>query len=417
MKRDFVRTKHPGIYAGALPGLEPDRCKVYYRLSGCGQRTKTFLKLKEALAFQGKVRDPHERRMLRDLEAGKVALVNYLPTYMDAKRRWRESTRERMGYAARLILVSRLARLQLLNITRSDGDAWVDEVLEAGARPGSYEKAFALLRACLAQATREGKIRSNPTIGIELPLRDKRAAFPMTASQVRAVAAEVPARYRALVLVLGFLGIRIGEAAALRVSDVDLEDVHLSIERASGEVSGRVVEGSTKTASSRRVIPLPQTFATLLQDHIDRFCAKTEEGRPDPSALVFTHESGARLRQSNWRARIFHPACIRAGITRTTNGKVQLPRVHGFRHSASSIAAGLMRPHEVQTLLGHANVATTMGIYVHAFAEEQRKALAPLGALTQNPKVIALAGRRSRRRPRWTRPSPGCTRGQLVRPA
>lgn len=43
MKRDFARTKHPGIYAGALPGLEPDRYKVYYRLSGRGQRTKTFL--------------------------------------------------------------------------------------------------------------------------------------------------------------------------------------------------------------------------------------------------------------------------------------------------------------------------------------------------------------------------------------
>jgi hypothetical protein len=81
------------------------------------------------------------------LEAGRLALGEYLPAYMDAKRRWRESTRERMKYAARLILDSRLARLQLLNITRSDIDAWVDEVLEAGARPGSYEKAFALLRA------------------------------------------------------------------------------------------------------------------------------------------------------------------------------------------------------------------------------------------------------------------------------
>jgi integrase len=395
MKRDFTRTKNPGIYAGTLPGLKPDRYKVYYRLSGSGQRTKTFLKVKDALAFQGKARDPHERRVLRDLEAGKVALANYLPLYMDAKRRWRKSTRERMGYASRLILDSRLARLQLLNITRSDIDAWVDEVLEAGARPGSYEKAFALLRACLAQATREGKIRSNPATGIELPPREKRAAFPMTASQVRAVAAEVPARYRSLVLVLGFLGVRVSEAAGLRVSDIDLEDMHLSIERASGEVSGRLVEGPTKTASSRRVIPLPKAFATLLQEHIDRFCAKTEDGKSDPSALVFTHESGARLRQSNWRARIFQPACIKAGITRTTNGKVQVPRVHDLRHSASSIAAGLMRPHEVQALLGHTSIATTMGTYVHAFADEQRKALAPLGALTENPKVIALRGRRA----------------------
>ena len=188
MRRTFTRTKHPGIYAGAFPDIKQDRYKVYYRLPGCGQRTRTFLKLKDALAFQGKVRDPTERRILRDLEAGKVTLADYLPAYMDGKRRWRESTRDRMGYAARLIIDSRLARLQLLDITRADVNAWIDDLAEQGARPGSYEKAFALLRSSLAQATREGMIRSNPAIGVELPLREKRVAFPMTAFQIRAVA-------------------------------------------------------------------------------------------------------------------------------------------------------------------------------------------------------------------------------------
>ena len=192
-----------------------------------------------------------------------MRLAQYLPVYMEGKPRWRESTRERMGYAGWLIVDSRLAKLQLLDITRADVNAWIDDLAEQGARPGSYEKAFALLRSSLAQATREGMVRSNPAVGVDLPLRERRAAFPLTPEQIRAIATEAPERYRALVLVLGFLGLRVGEAAALRASDLDLEHLLLGIQRASGEVGGRIVEGPTKTAASRRAIPLPTAFAAL----------------------------------------------------------------------------------------------------------------------------------------------------------
>ena len=60
------RTKYPGIYCVTRGTSE--RYVVSSRLRGTGQRTKTFLRLADALQFQAETRDPEKARRMRSRE-------------------------------------------------------------------------------------------------------------------------------------------------------------------------------------------------------------------------------------------------------------------------------------------------------------------------------------------------------------
>jgi integrase len=72
----------------------------------------------------------------------------------------------------------------------------------------------------------------------------------------------------------------------------------------------------------------------------------------------------------------FYPICERSGIP-TRPGLT----FHGLRHSAGSllIQAGV-RPKDVQAILRHSKVSTTMDLYVHSYDDDLRAAVGKLGA-------------------------------------
>jgi integrase len=80
----------------------------------------------------------------------------------------------------------------------------------------------------------------------------------------------VPERDRALVLLLGLAGLRIGEATALQVGDVDFMRRSVKITKAASEVNGQVIVGLTKTGGNRAV-PLPSVVTDALSAHLGPF--------------------------------------------------------------------------------------------------------------------------------------------------
>jgi integrase len=82
--------------------------------------------------------------------------------------------------------------------------------------------------------------------------------------------------------------------------------------------------------------------------------------RSDPKLLVFTTSSGAPLRSSNFRQRIWLPAVEACGLDGL--------RVHDLRHTAASLAAmSGANPKVVQQMLGHASAAMTLDVYAGLF--------------------------------------------------
>jgi integrase len=70
-------------------------------------------------------------------------------------------------------------------------------------------------------------------------------------------AEQMPPRYRALVLVAAFGGLRWGELAGLRRKRIDLERSTVTVAEQLVEVNGAFSVGPPKSAAGRRTVALP----------------------------------------------------------------------------------------------------------------------------------------------------------------
>ena len=140
----------------------------------------------------------------------------------------------------------------------------------------------------------------------------------LTHGQLRDLAAGA-GPWQVFVLVLGYTGLRWGEATALRVCDIDLGRRRIDIGRAFSDVGGHIVRGTPKSHPSRAV-PVPRFLARQLS------VAITGKHADD---LVFTMPGGSVMRLSHWRRPSFLSARARAGLS----GRF---RSHDLRHTAAS---------------------------------------------------------------------------------
>lgn len=79
---------------------------------------------------------------------------------------------------------------------------------------------------------------------------------------------------------------------------------------------------------------------------------------------MFTDSVGGPLRNSNWRHRVWKPACEAAGMP----GGL---RIHDLRHTAASLMVSTgANVKAVQRQLGHAKASMTLDRYSHLFTDD-----------------------------------------------
>src|SRR5205823_4312273 len=79
---------------------------------------------------------------------------------------------------------------------------------------------------------------------------------PPNVDEVRALAAAVPARYRAMVLLAGLGGLRWGELAGLQRKHIDLATPTVRIEQQLSDVNGKRAITTPKTDAGYRTVHL-----------------------------------------------------------------------------------------------------------------------------------------------------------------
>ncbi len=120
------------------------------------------------------------------------------------------------------------------------------------------------------------------------------ASVPAVHGQVLTLAAEAGS-WRLLILILGYTGLRWGEATALRVCDIDLDRRRIDVRRAFSDVGGRVILGTPKSHQSRTV-PVPRFVAVEL-------AAAVDGKRPDDLVFHDARRQVMRLSTGHLRAR------------------------------------------------------------------------------------------------------------------
>ena len=145
-------------------------------------------------------------------------------------------------------------------------------------------------------------------------------------------------------------GLRSGELAALRWTDVDLLNRELHVARTFVDGIG---EQTTKSNEPRTVDLTPQAAALL-----ERWYAESGD-----DGLVFEREQGGHLSSSYVTRQVLYPALKRAGIPRMGE-RGRKRDFHSFRHSFARIALeGVAEIVWVQRQLGHSSITLTVDTY------------------------------------------------------
>jgi integrase len=231
----------------------------------------------------------------------------------------------------------------------------------------------------LNDALRDELVPKNVAALVEPPAQRREPVEPLSADEARQLlAAGAEHRLRTLWLVLLSLGLRRGEALALRWEDVDLDVGTVTIQRSlqrvrtnertpSGRRRGELREVAPKTSSSAATIALPDSLVAALREHRKTQAAErlAAVAWVDPG-LVFTTHVGTALEPRNVN-RAWEHLCTRAGVRRV--------RLHDLRHSAATfmLAAGADLK-VIQATLRHSRLSTTSDVYAHVLADVQRQA-------------------------------------------
>ena len=162
------------------------------------------------------------------------------------------------------------------------------EIQSEGLSASRIRQAYVVLQQVLDAAVGDGVIGRSPAVPIKLSRIVHREAACFEPDVVRRIADAMPEPYDLLTPVLGTLGLRWGEAAALRSHHVDLMRRRIRVEESLAEISGRLEFGSTKSHSARSV-PLTPSLAVALEAHL------VGRGTDD---LIFTAPGGGPLRHN-----------------------------------------------------------------------------------------------------------------------
>ena len=207
------------------------------------------------------------------------------------------------------------------------------------------------------------RLARNPAHKARLPRLERREAMYWDPGSVDRLIGAVPTQFAGFIAVQGVIGLRFGEAAALRRGSVNGLRKELRLQESLAEIGGRLVFGPTKS-HAQRTVPLPPSVSALLE-------ARLEQIPSEPDALLFTSARGLPLRYSRFRPQVWRPALEKVGVPAAG--------MHTLRHSAAArmIHAG-WPPVAVQQVLGHRSAAFTLTVYGHLFSEDLAELAAAL---------------------------------------
>jgi integrase len=168
------------------------------------------------------------------------------------------------------------------------------------------------------------------------------------------------------------------EYLAVSGSAIDAKGVHVT----------RAIDGSghaltvTKTSAGRRYIELSSQTISMVRHYAEHHAT------PNEFDLIFPASNGRWLCRKNWQRRGFEVACKEAGlvdIVENNGQRTESPkyRPYDLRHFfASMLIENKTNLKKIQTLMGHANIETTLNVYGHLLEEDVSGNNSAAGLLT-----------------------------------
>jgi len=185
--------------------------------------------------------------------AGQVPLATYAWKWLDERPGLRPRTCELYESELRLHILPALGSIEVAKLTTSTVRSWHAQLLKA-SRPGptTVAKCYRLLRAILTTAIEDGLVLKNPCIikGAGVEHHEERPIASV--EQVFEIGNAIGPRYRAMVLLAGFTGLRLGELLGLTRRSLDLSEATVTVVGQVQELgTGGLFRGPPKSEAGR----------------------------------------------------------------------------------------------------------------------------------------------------------------------
>lgn len=249
-------------------------------------------------------------------------------------------------------------RRPLNSVRPSEVKAWTAQLKNEGLADSTIYALHSRLGQLFSDAVHDGLLPKSPISRRTAPKAGEQRPYVATTEQVWALHDAMPGGLQPAVLLAAFAGLRVAEAVALRVSDVDfMRGIIAPVIQYPG------VE--LKTKESKTPIPIPQNLCLELSVNHTRWGSET----------LVTNEWGRAISPHRLE-HYFREA--RATVKDLPEGF----RFHDLRHYFASllIAQGLDMK-VVQKSLRHKSAKTTLDVYGHMWPDKEESARAAVAGV------------------------------------
>lgn len=287
----------------------------------------------------------------------------------------------------------KLVQLQPTHLTKFYNNLREDGIRQDGKPGGLSDKTILhhhrLISSILASALQWGFILSNPALRVKAPKIAKKEARHYNIEETQYILQLIenePIKYRTMITLAIFGGMRQGELTALTWSDVDMEKGFITINKSLQHLPGQdTFIKSTKTETTR-VISVSKPVITLLKSY--KPWQNGEKGEAGDSwhdsDYIFTAKDGKHIFPNTigkWFTKFIrrHNEEIMNDDTIPNNSKNQFlireVNFHGLRHTSATLM--INQGVDIATVskrLGHAKISTTTDIYAHSLQKADTEA-------------------------------------------
>lgn len=335
--------------AGSIAKRPNGKWRARYRDDGGTEHARHFDRKIDAQRWLDEISASVLTGTYADPKAGRITFAAFYGEW-SSRQVWVPGTVLAMSLAARSVP---FADKPIKDVRRSEIEAWIKSMDSARLAPGTIKTRYVNVRSVFRAALKDRVIGSDPTDGVRLP-RGRRAEAAMsipTPEEVGQLLIVADDRFRTFIALCAFAGLRLGEAAAVQVGDINFLRKSLSVSRQVQRVAGGTVDERAPKYGSERSVYLADSLVELLAQHV------AVHGTNGPRQWIFVGDGGDPPHQNTvgyWWRKTLRDARL-SGI-----------KLHDLRHFyASGLIAAGCDVVTVQRSLGHTKATTTLNTYAH----------------------------------------------------
>lgn len=314
------------------------------------KKSDVIIRMREALVAlsKGVYIEPSEKSLISWCR-------EWYEIYKDASLK--TNTKEKYKTSFKRLEKAEIANIRLKDLNIELIQKYYNSLKKKGCSRATIIATHALINGALEKAEETNRITKNPARHVIIPKDEDEygveiEAKALTDDEQERFLYEMGRRsnYYMFALFMMNTGLRPGEAIGLNRKDIDIKKNTVKVNKTFVSAL-KDNQSSPKTASSKRIVPIPNDTIKLLKEYIIK-----QKNQEDDSPLFQTLK-GTRLSPRN---------ALRQFKSVGESIKCPWVNLHTMRHTyASKLFKEKVDIKIISKLLGHKDVSTTYDIYVH----------------------------------------------------